>query len=106
MTNENPRSDELEERLHKIERLQLKHGVELNVYKRAMWSLIVTHPDPAALAERLQELAERTLAIHLHDERVTDEVREASHQYATELVELARSEHARRLGLHPPAHPG
>lgn len=102
MTDKNP-SPTLEERLHKMERLQLKHGTELNVFKRAVWSLIVTHPDPAAFAVQFQEAAERTLAVHLNDELVTDEVRDASHQYAMELVVLARAEHQRRLGESPQA---
>lgn len=103
MTDKNMPPASLEERLHKLERLQLKHGVELNVYKRAVWSLILTHPNPAAFAAQFQETTERALAVHLNDELVTDEVREASHQYAMELVELAQAEHQRRLRPHPQA---
>ena len=102
MTNRSP-SPKLEERLQKLERLRLHQHVEFNVYKRAVWSLIVTHHNPAAFANQFLEATERTLAVHLNDELVTDEVREASHQYAMELVELARAEHQRRLGAHPKA---
>lgn len=38
-----------------------------------------------------------------NDELVTDEVRDASHQYAMELVVLARAEHQRRLRERPQA---
>ena len=96
MSGKNPPST-LEERLHKLERLQLKQSVEFNVLMRAVWSLITTHPDPLAFARQFQETTERTMAIHLNDELVTDEVREASLQYATELVELAQGEHQQRL---------
>ena len=89
-----------EERLHKLERMQLHQGVELNVLKRAVWSLITTHTNPAEFASQFQEVTERTMAVHLNDELVTDEVREASLQYATELVELARAAHQRRLQTH------
>lgn len=88
----------LEERLHKLERMQLHSSVELNVLKRAVWSLIVSHPSPAEFARQFQEATERTTAIHLNDELVTDEVREASLQYAMEMVELALAENQRRLG--------
>lgn len=80
----------IEERLHKQERMQLKLTVELNVYKRAIWSLIATHPCPEAFAQKFEETTERAVAVHLNDELVTDEVREASFQYAMELVDLAR----------------
>lgn len=92
-----------EERLYKIERMQLKQGVEFSVLQRALWSLIITHPNPASFATQFQEATERTTAIHLNDELVTDEVREASLQYAMEMVELARAEHQRRLGERPQA---
>lgn len=87
-----------EERLQKLERMYIDNGVEINVVKRAVWSLITTHSDPMAFAKQFQEITERTMAIHLNDELVTDAVREASHQYAMEMVHLAHAEHQRRLG--------
>ena len=103
MTNTNPQPPTPEERLHKVERFQLKQGVEFAVLQRAVWSLIVTHPSPEAFATQFREATERTTAIHLNDELVTDEVREASHRYAMEMVELALAEHQRRLGARPQA---
>lgn len=97
MTNNPPPSPTLEERLGKLERLQLHNSVAFNVLQRAVWSLIVSHPSPAEFARQFQESTERTIAIHLNDELVTDEVREASLQYAMEMVDLALAEHQRRL---------
>lgn len=91
----------VEERLHRLERIHIKRGVEFAVLERAVWSLILTHPDPGAFATRFREATERTTAIHLNDELVTDEVREASHQLAMEMVELALAEQRRRLGTAP-----
>ena len=88
----------VEERLQKLEHLSTDNGVEINVIKRAVWSLITTHSDPMAFAKQFRDITERTMATHLNDELVTDAVREASHQYAMEMVRLAQDEHARRLG--------
>lgn len=80
-----------EQRLARMERLQSRLGVELHVLERAIWSLVVTHPDPAAFARTFEEATERTTAVHLNDELVSDEVRETSHRLATELIGLARA---------------
>ena len=89
----------VEERLQQLESMYTDIGVELNVIKRAVWGLISTHSDPMAFAKQFQETTERTMAIHLNDELVTDAVREASHQCAMEMVRLAQLEHDRRGGI-------
>lgn len=87
--NDTPSNDET--RLQRLERLTEALGVQLHVMERAIWTLVLTHPHPESFARTFAEATERTTAVHLNDEKVSDEVRERSHRLAMDLVGLARA---------------
>lgn len=85
------------------ERNLLELRSRVNALERVIASLVATHPDREAFAQNLERAAEAVTARHLHDERVSDELREHQRQVALEYVGLARDYAARAAAHIPPA---
>lgn len=80
--------------------LELRSRV--NALERVIASLVATHPDKAAFASNLEKAVEIVTARHLHDEQVSDELREHQRQVALEYVGIARDYAERAATRAPP----
>ena len=87
--------------MDETERNLLELRSRVNALERVIASLVATHADPAAFASNLERAVELVTARHLHDERVSDDLREHQRRVALEYADLAR-DYAARAAAHAP----
>lgn len=79
----------IEERLHKLERLTKYTAAKVNAQRVVISCLVSTHPDKAKLAKDLRRATEIVTVQHLNDEMVTDEVRDFIQKEVNEFIWVA-----------------
>lgn len=89
------------DRLSDLERNLASLSTLVYSLERTVGSLIASHPRPDLFAQHLLKVIEQVTALHLYDEKVSDEIREQSRKMSLEFVTLANDEVARRLATHP-----